>query len=209
MAKLMPMQTRSASAEWQILVAVDLLAVSRVEALGHECVGIVPELAVAMHGPRHHQHLRALADIEILVTVVLDRLAVDRRRWRVEPQRFLEGGTRERHHIQPFDWIGLARQHVVDLRLDALALPRRLGEQVDGPAQRPCRGLVAGADEGNDVVGDFAGGQPVRTFGAEQQRQEILRRVRRDRWRCGLCAWPSFRQRCRGRTPWSCGRAIA
>ena len=59
MAKLAPMQTRGPGAERQILEAVDLVAVAGVEALRHEGVGSVPQLAVAVHGPRHHQHLRA------------------------------------------------------------------------------------------------------------------------------------------------------
>ena len=101
---------------------------------------------------------------------------IDGRR-RIEPQRLLEGGAGQRHGVQPFDRIGLARQHRVDLLLDRFALPRRFGEAVDGPAESARRGLVAGADEGDDVVLDLAARQPVRSFGAQQQGEEILRHV--------------------------------
>ena len=64
---------------------------------------------------------------------------------------------------------------MVDFRFDLLALPRCLGETVDRPAERARRRLVAGEDEGDDVVLDLLGRQSPRTFCAQEQRQEVLR----------------------------------
>src|SRR5690606_20332881 len=61
-----------ARAERQILEAVYLSAVFRIEARWPVGLGIIPQLAVAMHRPGHHEHLRALRDVEVLVRVVLD-----------------------------------------------------------------------------------------------------------------------------------------
>ena len=74
---------------------------------------------------------------EILPGLGLDRLAVDRRRRRIEPQRLVESGAGERHGIEPFRRIGFARQHRIDLALDLFALPRRFGEADTASSRAP------------------------------------------------------------------------
>ena len=75
--------------------------------------------------------------------------------------------------VGPLARMGQRRQHVVELGLDLVALVRSLAEQVERPGERTRGGLVAGADESDDVILDLRGRQAVRL---DQQRQEILRR---------------------------------
>ena len=149
------------------------------EALGHERIGLVPQEPVPVHGPGHHQHLRAAPDLEFAELFVFDRLAVDGWRRRIKPHRLLEGGACIRHGVEPLRRVFYGGNHRIDLGFHPFAFPGRLGEAVECPAQRTRGGLVAGADEGDDVVLDLATRKPVRALGAQQQRQEILRHVAR------------------------------
>ena len=72
---------------------------------------------------------------------------------------------------------GGSQSTAVDLGFDPLALPGRLGQEIERPAERARRRLVAGADEGDDVVLDLLGiDSPSGPSARKQQRQEILGR---------------------------------
>ena len=58
------------------------------EARRHERVGLIPQFPVPVDDPGHHQHSRALADVEVLVGLRHDRLTVDRRGGRIEPHHW-------------------------------------------------------------------------------------------------------------------------
>ena len=128
MAKLAPMQTRGPAPNGRYWKRSIFSRFAGMEPLRHEGVGLVPQLAVAVDGPWHDQHLARLGISKILARVRLDRLAVDRRRRRIEPQRLLEGGTRERHGVEPF--ADRARAPApVDLRFDRGRAPTAFGQQ--------------------------------------------------------------------------------
>src|SRR5690606_25719014 len=132
-----------------------------------ERFGVVPELAVTVNGPRHDLDLRAGDDVEVAPALGLNDLAADGSRRRVEPHRLLEGSASIGHLAEPLIRVRRRGDDFVDLGLDAVTLPGCLGKAIERPAERAGGGLVAGTDEGDDVVLDLAGLQPFRPLGLE------------------------------------------
>ena len=112
--------------------------------------------------------------------ILADRLAREIGGGRIEPHRLLEHGSRHRQTFGRVAVVGGVEMRV-DLGLDAVAPVRRLRQQIERPGQRVGGGLVAGADEGDDVGAHvlFRQAAPgLRVGGAQQQRQQIFRRRR-------------------------------
>ncbi len=127
-----------------------------------------------MQEPRAHDHQGAGGQIHAVDHVGRERAPGDHPGGRVEAQRLVDhrAGPGERGQVAP---AGRAGRQGVELGGEPLLHAGVLGEQVQGPGEARGDRLVAGDDEGDELVADLAVGEPALGVGrAEQERQHVL-----------------------------------
>ncbi|MQY40543.1 hypothetical protein SRB17_85760 [Streptomyces sp. RB17] len=168
-----------AVAERLVGVLVVLGAVLRQPPVDVELLGAVPRLGVRVERPHQQVHLRARLEFVLAADDgVLDRGLHDLRDGSPEAQGLLQD---PRDHVHLHDGVvvrhRVARQHPVHLGVGLGQHVRVAHQRVGGERQQTAGGLVAGDQEGHDLVADVVVVQRLaglRVGGLQHQAQQVV-----------------------------------